>query len=416
MDMKRILLSLIIVGVTPGFSSAQYISGVLDWINFPHDFKFEENYRPYTSAMGKLEFSVADTTGDMFTNPAKFYSGSRVFFTPSIYFYNLKPNLETQDGKEYEGSRERIADIPVGFVLSNNNFFWGASASFSDYKLRYYRWGEEETYSGPSLFGLVGYRLSESSQFGISYKYTNYTTKRENTNPYKTYSDLNQIKAGLRIEQQNQKWNFLGSYYFSKYQVGEESDNNIRESDGILAQVENQRKLSDVTYATLRLTYDYANLASSSVEDDTKNAGGIGVGLSSFLSDILIAAELEFEYIKVKSDNSTTSEFKQRNFNFRSGIDVPISESLSWTGGINFSRLSVDAEYYSNTVPEFFLIHEPTFEQTSNALTTGLAFRSTNFLIRYQFSYGNEPYLIYNWSAEYSLNLFFNRVMVEYRF
>lgn len=420
--MKRFLSLLIFVGVSSGFTSAQYIPGVLDWIHFPHDFKFEENYRPFTNGMGKLEFSVADSSGDIFTNPAKFYSKSGLFLSPSFYFYNLKPNVETQDGKENYGLRERVADVPIGIVLNQKKFYWAATATFSDYKSRYYQSDYEETYSGPSLFGLVGYRVSENSQFGASYKYTNYTTKLENSLPDRIYTSQNKLKMGFGYTKGIQRWHFLGSYYFTGYETSEGSDSKI-ESNGLLGQIEYQRKITELINSSFRLTFDHSYISSASgisTQDSYKNAGGAGVGINSYINKVLIAAELEFQLLKFKfkppqPDGSSTSQYNQRNFVFRAGINVPLSESFSWTAGVNYFRMSVDERYESNSVSEFFLVNEPTLELNKNALTTGLRYRTPAFQIHYQFSYGNEPYRNYSTASLYSTNLFYNRIIVEYR-
>ena len=423
MNAKRVLLSLIVFAATTSLVTAQYIPSLLDWIYFPHtSFSFEETYRPYTGSIGGLEFVVADSSGDYFINPAKVYDNydSRISVLPSIYFYNLEPYMETEDGKEISGTRERLADFPLTVLINQKKFFFAASASFTDYKRRYYSFSENETYSGPDIFGLFGIRLNEASSIAVSYRTELYTTEYENTIPAESKSNSHQFKAGLNTYREYSRWSFLGSYYQTNF---ERRENQKFNGSGFLLQTEYHRLLSEYTTVATRLTYDrrmnsYNSESPQSDEDVTSNRYGIGAGITSFVNNIRFAMELELEYLNTDMTSSQESfqsrlQAWQRNFNFRAGIDAPLSKHIHWTSGVSFSRLSVDLHFNSSG---YYTYSEPEFEENQNKITSGLEYRNGSMILRYQFSYGNEPYVNYNTFTTHSPNIFFNRIIFEYKF
>jgi len=432
-----------------------------------------------TAGMGNLNFTVRDTTSDLFRNPAKNYkgNGSRLIFSPSYTGMSMSVDREQRVRQQF-GDNQIIETstinnrntyntlfLPLGLIYESGSYYVGGLISFSNYNNNLVVeerttsagnitstifFTNEENVSGRPFHLLAGYHLSDHLTVSLFYKRMNLErdfTFINQSNQVITESENSFtsefIGAGLGFSLLEGKSYLLAGIYSNRSESREEDSEGRfwSEADGYTLEYEHLQPLTETLSAGLKATFSRRFIDDRSSQSTFEsynarfNTTGIGAGLNKKFSSTSLGFELfysmsEFKLGQEQAFNPDgSSEFTQSvNQNFlilRAGIDTPLISTVRLQAGIQhtFIDREVDlteaATFPNQLIVDADLAFNPLSQESLTRFTSGFTYSISSFDFIYSLNIELRPQdIIYrqNVPNNYLSTQFVNQLSVSFRF
>ena len=458
--------------------------------NQPGQYQFENwfetrEFSPYsfvngqTAGMGLLDFTVSDSTGDLFRNSAKNYrgSGSRLIISPSYTGMSMRLDREQRIRQQF-GENQTIETstinnrntyntffLPLGLIYETGSFYAGGLITFSNFSndlvveeqttsagnvTSSNLFTNDENVSGRPFHLIAGYHLSDDITISLFYKRMN--LDRDNTfinrSNQITSESENTFRSefmgtGIGFSVLNGKSYLLAGLYSNRSENREEDSAGRfwSEADGFTLEYEHLQPLTETLSAGLKATFSRRNIDDRTTQnifdqyDARFNTTGIGAGINKRLSSTVVAAELFYTMSEFRVDqeqtftqdgiSETTQTVNQNFLILRAGIDTPFYSDIRLQAGIQHTFIDRSINFSDSATLEDQLIFESNFtnnplsKESLTRFTSGLTYSLASLDFIYSLNVELRPQNIVFSQNESNNNLssqFVNQISVSYRF
>lgn len=328
-----------------------------------------------SGAMGGLQFTVKDSTRDMFSNPAKYYGNQGIFISPSVTNKNILKEKEFGDSgaRHNQTTKFTMYAVPVGTVFQTGSIYSGGFVGITNYNrneqnIHINTEGDisssnsiKEDISGVPIHLLSGYSFSENFSIAVSYQRHNLARSEalQNwTNQTFTRRSISHVmdfgKLGLSSTILGGKTYFLSGLFNSRYEfdVSDSVGNYWSEMNGSIFQIEHLHPVSKTLSVGGMIHFENRNFKDRTAEtlynehNDQLTTIQFGTGMhrntsSSEMGIEFIYQPVQYEFYNDQSfqnpDGYTTLDQKidVKHFILRGGLDKRITTSFRLQAGIS---------------------------------------------------------------------------------